>query len=1273
MDFYKIKTRIVKRNGEPVVEVYPDFIVGKSKDLMIRAKDFAAVWDEDLGLWSTDEYDVQRLVDADLYQYSVDHADLEKQGRVDVKYLSDFSSGSWKIFQNYLNTLSDSYHTLDSNITFANTEVRKEDYVSHRLPYPIENVPCDSYNEIMDILYSPAERMKLEWAVGAVIAGDARYIQKFLVLYGAPGTGKGTFIHILTKLFPGYYTAFEAKELGASNNSFAAEVFKTNPLIAIQHDGDLSKIEDNTRLNSIISHEDMVINEKNKPLYTTRLNAFLFMGTNKPVKITDAKSGIIRRLIDVSPTGNLIPENRYMFLLSKIDFELGGIANRCYNVYRKLGKSYYSNYRAIEMMLQTDVFFNYIDAYYDVFESQEGISLAQAYQMYTQFCDESNIQYKMPQYRFREELKNYFDTFSSRATVNDERVRSYYSGFKKEKFSTGKLLKQEEAYSLVLDSTESLLDRILADSKAPYANQFEVPKKRWSSVDTVLKDLDTNKLHYVQPPQNHIVIDFDLKNELGEKDAERNLEEASKWPSTYAEWSKGGNGIHLHYIWTGGDPSELAPVYSDGIEVKVFNGDASLRRKLSMCNDVPIAELSSGLPVKEKKMYDAKKMMSERGMRRLIEQNLRKEHMPSTKSSMDFINKILQDAERDGLTYDIRDMRPKIMSFAMQSTNQSDYCLKLLNQMKFVSDDILNNDGRDRDVDSDAGFETGKPEVIFDLEVYPNLFYISWKRRGADETMVHMFNPSPQEVEQLLQFKLIGFNNRHYDNHILYARYMGYDNKQLFDLSQRIIGNESKNSTFAEAYRLSYADVYDIVTKKQSLKKYEIELGLPHKEWELDWDQPVPEELWPKVAEYCDNDVLATEAVLDNRKADETARKILAELSGLTMNDTTRAHTARIIFGKDRTPQKKFIYTDLSEMFPGYEFSFGKSTYRDEIVGEGGYVYSEPGMYENVAVLDVASMHPTSIKELELFGPYTDNFFDLLRTRLFIKHKNYDKARKMFDGKLEPYLKNEDDAEALAYALKIVINSVYGLTAARFPNPFKDERNVDNIVAKRGALFMIDLKHAVQEQGYSPIHIKTDSIKIPNATPEIIDFVIDYGKKYGYDFELENIYRKMCLVNDAVYIAQKSDGVWEATGAQFKHPYVFKFLFSQEPIVFDDLCETKAVTTSLYLDMNESLPDGEHDYKFVGRVGRFCPVFPGAGGGLLVRKDKNDPNKFGSATGAKDHRWLEASVVKELHKEDSIDMTYFEKLTQEAIENISKYGSFESFVGDQPIIEKDIS
>lgn len=283
--------------------------------------------------------------------------------------------------------------------------------------------------------------------------------------------------------------------------------------------------------------------------------------------------------------------------------------------------------------------------------------------------------------------------------------------------------------------------------------------------------------------------------------------------------------------------------------------------------------------------------------------------------------------------------------------------------------------------------------------------------------------------------------------------------------------------------------------------------------------------------------------------------------------------------------------------FPGYKYENGKSTYKGVEVGEGGNVYAEPGMYGDVALLDIASMHPHSTIAEVLFGvEFTTRFKEIVDGRVSIKHEAWEEVNQMLDGVLTPYIQKVIDGEMtskeLANALKTAINSVYGLTAAKFDNAFHDKRNIDNIVAKRGALFMVDLKEEVQKRGFTVAHIKTDSIKIPDATKDIIDFVMGFGERYGYTFEHEATYDRKCLVNDAVYIAKyaqpekceelygyipgdnkKNGGKWTATGTQFAVPYVFKKLFSKEDILFSDMCETKSVTSSLYLDMNEEISD----------------------------------------------------------------------------------------------------
>ena len=1340
LDFMVVSSRSTKRGS---IEIYPKLIIKKSSDLMIRGGDFYAMWNEDIGLWSTDENEALILIDRKLDEY-YEQNKASYNSDVRILHMWDAETGMIDNWHKYCQRqMRDNYISLDETIIFSNNEPNKKDYASKKLNYPLVEGPYSGFDKLIGTLYTEEERHKIEWAIGAVVTGDAKHIQKFMVLYGSAGSGKSTILNIIQYLFEGYYAVFDAKALGSSNNSFALESFKSNPLVALQHDGDLSKIEDNTRLNSLVSHEIMSVNEKFKASYASKFKCFLFMGTNKPVKITDAKSGLIRRLIDVSPSGNKIDHHEYNNIMNNIKFELSGIASHCKSVFES-NPNYYDHYIPINMLGASNDFYNFILDSFHIFSKDNCTTLKASWEMYKNYSLESNMPYPFSQRVFKEELKNYFDEFRERDTNDDGRVRNAYVGFKKGIFIQSKEIEQEvddECIINLFDSVESIFDKTFLDCKAQLANEDEKPTYKWENVKTSLKNINTNEIHYVKVPLNHIVIDFDLSDDSGTKSLDLNLKAASKWPETYCEVSKSGSGIHLHYNYIG-DVSTLSRVYDDSIEIKIFNGNSSLRRKLSMCNNSPISDISSGLPLKKgNKMISDSVVKNEKILRIMIKKNLNKEIHQGTKSSMDFMAKILDDAYVEGFAYDVTDMRNTILTFAASSTHQADYCIKLINKMKFKSEEI-------------SLFANSKNEelVFYDVEVFPNLFIINWKVRGEGKPVVRMINPKPSEVEELIRFNLVGFNNRRYDNHIVYACLMGYTNIQLYNLSQKIISGE-KGCYFGEAYNLSYTDVYDFASapNKQGLKKYEIQLGLKHHELGLPWDQPVPEELWTKVAEYCDDDVLATEATFDYLENDWTARKILAKMAGMSVNDSTNTLSTRIVFGKNKKPQSEFNYRDMSlpvyypeEMmsgpldddpddtlyaknedvpfdtvnldmynfikdnellslkftawngcksilpfFPGYKYEFGKSTYRGVEVGEGGLVRSEPGIHENVALLDVASMHPTSMICECLFGPkYTKRFKDIVDSRIAIKHNDSESIKSLLDGLLfEVLSEGTYSIKALGVALKTPINSAYGLTSAKFDNAFNDIRNKDNIVAKRGALFMIDLMNEVEAKGFTVAHIKTDSIKIPNATPEIIQFVMDFGLQYGYTFEHEATYSKMCLVNDAVYVAKyatkdqcrelydyipgdNSDhgGEWTATGTQFQVPYVFKKLFSKEAILFDDLCETKSVTSCMYLNMETNIPNEEvkvDDMRFIGKVGRFTPIIEGRGGYLLreALDKKTGEKKYGFVNGTKGYQWLESDMVKELAMDEYIDRSLHEGLVNDAVSAIEKYDyDFEQFV-----------
>lgn len=1317
LDFFRLKVAETKKG---VVTIEPEFIINNVKDIMVKGHDFYAVWDPDNKLWSRDEIVVQRVIDHEIRTVLNEMCTIDSKTGRECRYvpfyMENSSSGVMDKFHRYVKQqLPDRFTQLDQSVHFSNDDLERTDNASFKLPYALSDQETPAYDKIMEVLYSDTERQKIEWAIGSIIDGDSKKIQKFFVFYGAPGSGKSTILNIIQKMFPGYWTAFNAKSLGDSGNQFALEQFKNMPLIAIDHDGDLSRIESNTRLNSLVSHEYMDINEKYKSTYTAKFSTLLFIGTNLPVRITDSKSGLLRRLIDINPTGNILPKKEYDKLMKQVEFEFGGIAKRCLEAYRA-NKKAYDMYVPINMIGATNDTFNFMLETSDRWIDVDFVSLNTLWMAYKEYCEDANVKYPLTKRQFKTEMMEYFDDFDIDKKFQKKHEKNVYSGIKLDKFQV--VLSRNESDSVERDSEAlstwldfkpiaSKFDILCANCKAQYATAEGIPKYRWLGVESKLMDINTSKLHYVKlDDPKHIVIDFDIKGPDGEKSLELNLKAANEFPPTYAELSKSGKGIHLHYIYTGGDPDELSRVYGDNIEVKVFTGNSSLRRQHTLCNDLDIAEINSGLPKKKelKKMLSKEGLANEKALRTLIRRNLNKEYHGYTKPSIDYIYSELEKAyNRKEFHYDVTDLRPAVMAFAGNSSNNANYCIEKCMDMKWRSEDISEN--------VDSRYES---LVFFDVEVFPNLFVVVYKIDGVDSP-VQLINPTPMDIEELCKFRLVGFNNRKYDNHILYARMLGYSNEALYTLSQRIISG-SKNAMFGEAYNLSYTDVYDFASagNKMSLKKWEIELGIHHQELGLPWNKPVDESLWQKVADYCINDVLATEATFKHLKGDWLARQILADLAGMTVNDTTNQLTTRIIFGTNKKPQGEFNYRNLAEpveeidkdterflkrvapemmknkfiadgiesylpFFPGYKYEFGKSTYRGVEVGEGGEVEAEPGIHLNVALLDIMSMHPHSAIAECLFGVrYTERFHELVYGRVDIKHEDWDEINDILDGKLTPYVEKVKNGELtskeLANALKTAINSVYGLTAAKFDNPFRDPRNIDNIVAKRGALFMVDLMNAVQERGYTVAHIKTDSIKIPNADNEIIDFVMEFGKKYGYYFEHEATYSRMCLVNDAVYIAQymladecekrygyipgdnkKKGGKWTATGTQFAVPYVFKTLFSKEPIEFNDLCETKTVTSSMYLDMNEGLADGEHDYVFIGRAGAFCPMKPGAGGGNLMREKDG---KYSAVTGTKGYRWLEAEVVKRQGLENMIDREYYNVLVDKAVSDISKYGDF---------------
>lgn len=1209
-------------------EISLDFTYRKASDIVVKGGAFNGYWNGEK--WSLSQDDLIEKIDYDISKVYNQLKTAHPDAKIKVSYMNNESSGYMLRFNNYCKKQMPSEVQFNSKVFFSDQTPVREDYSTYQLSYRPLDGKTPAFDELMKELYTKDNLNKILWSLGALFSGRMPKIEKFLFLYGAAGTGKGTVLKVIDWMLGEYVAPIDLTGL-TGKSEFATGDIKEVPLL-VDTDTDISRTTSDKNLLKLTSHEPVLVRKLYKEAYPVTFNGLLVTASNERYDARNSDSGIIRRALVARPTGNTVPLHTYRRLMDCIKYEIPYIVKKCIDFFNSVDESFYANEKDEEMIRWNDKFYDCVMENIHIFE--KGVTLNQAVEVYKNYLTEYDYTLTGAKNKVRNEIAKFY-IHHAKDTVNAEgnRVYNYYYDFKhpntpqnpivvkKDKPLLEKMGLKEDGYNYFNENC--------SDCFAQYTTAAGTPRKKWSDVTTKLSDIDVQELHYVQVPEELIVIDFDLKDEEGEKSLKRNIEAALKYPPTYTEVSKSGGGIHLHYHYDG-DVSLLDPNPEPGIEVKVYTGKQALRRKCIFYNNKPVTHISSGLKLKEKEtsmFKDVEDMVwTEKKLTNFLDNCLDKIHHGATKPEVDFAYSVLCDARDSGVEYDLVGYLDKFINFAMHSTHQSSYCMDIVSKMPFSTT-------KEREVNNTSTIEIPQKDLVFyDVEVFSNLFLICWKKKGLkipdwifdnmsvlangqvitnyeepyqkEWLALHgneydvMFNPAGSSVESLTNKPLVGFNCRNYDNHILYARIIGHNNQDLYNISQRIISDKDNNAKFAGAYNLSYADVYEFLDKKQSLKKWEIGLGLKHNEFEFPWDKPLPTEHWVDCARYCMDDVDATDEVFSDKKSGQAsynARLILCELTQMPVITKTQTLAAKFLFGDDPRPQDKFIWYDLAKEFPGYKFdkyAKVKSTYQGELPSEGGWVKSKPGVYgyhknetaivngrhKSVIYIDVESLHPHSLIAINYFGPYTPKFAALVKCRMLIKHKKLEEASHVFDDidpalseKLRPYITNEDTATGLAYALKIVINTIYGMSSASYDNPFRAPDNIDNIIAKRGALFMIMLYKELEERGCNIIHVKTDSMKITNYTDEDIEYAMKRANEFGYNFDTECIYDRIVLVNKSTLIGhhegQPETGkeAWEAVGAQFAVPFVYKTLFSKEDVVESDFNIFKSVKSSIYL------------------------------------------------------------------------------------------------------------
>lgn len=360
-----------------------------------------------------------------------------------------------------------------------------------------------------------------------------------------------------------------------------------------------------------------------------------------------------------------------------------------------------------------------------------------------------------------------------------------------------------------------------------------------------------------------------------------------------------------------------------------------------------------------------------------------------------------------------------------------------------------------------------------------------WNTRGRKK----IEEPSGFEaVVELIRDKiLVGYNNYGYDDYILTAMMDPVRSKQeiVFAFNNTIIQHGGINQKIDPRIR-SIDTMQQISVSHPSLKQIEGNMGRSIVETSVRFDigRPLTDEERAETEKYCEYDVLSTIEVYKLRKKSyfETKESLLEMLPEDVDKErarrwnTTTISTRILLGGKrlgswntHRVPKKYWrnvegIPSDLWTMWEGllkpeHITDKGKSTTFQAfgcviVAGIGGLhgAPAKPAKYGKVKLADVGSMYPSIICSLNALGDATTTYDGIRQERLRIKH--VDKVR--------------------ANALKLILNSVYGLFKAEHSdlnNPWASAT-----VCIYGMLAIFSLSRDLYEAGYNLININTDGV-----------------------------------------------------------------------------------------------------------------------------------------------------------------------------------------------------
>jgi hypothetical protein len=445
----------------------------------------------------------------------------------------------------------------------------------------------------------------------------------------------------------------------------------------------------------------------------------------------------------------------------------------------------------------------------------------------------------------------------------------------------------------------------------------------------------------------------------------------------------------------------------------------------------------------------------------------------------------------------------------------------------------------------------------YDVEVFKHDWLVVFKSiRTGEYTVIHNDNYTVKEFMTADKL-LVGFNNKHYDNHIIKAILCGADNALVKEINDFIIdgklGFEHWFLRENQAWFNSF-DIFDDMQMGLSLKAIEAHLGLDIEETSVPFgiDRPLTDKELEETVRYCMYDVDVAERLVKLRKNYLKCKQMLGAMKGIPAERALYMTNAKVTAAYLGAKRREWDDGRVYEFPPNLDLSVIPKEILDFFQTINDTSIPDDDLFKTSFVIDIGGC-PTKYAWGGVHGSLLNYHEKATDTRviqnrdvtslypsLIIKYdylsRNVESPeffKQTYDQRL--HAKHTGNNE-LSRTLKLPLNIVSGATEQKY-NDLYDPRQARSMRIS-GQLFLTDLvMRLVDVPSFKLLNFNTDGLmySVDRSDLPRIDTICDeWEKRTGFELETDEIDRVWIKdVNNLLFV--KTDGEVNTVGGYLNY------------------------------------------------------------------------------------------------------------------------------------------